>query len=564
MTERDAMTLLVEANPVRADELPGLDASILDGILARRRRPSRRVMLAAAIALAALAAALVATFATGGHHSSVSTGPLQDTLFSPTVARPLPAGKEVTLADASAVLGQPLVLPDTSMVRPADAGHVWIAGGPPSATAAVNFPSAGIFVEYTAPPPAQNPTATYQAIARENPRSFETIDLNGATALTVEQNTDDTGHNFGGVIFVLNGLEIRVFGHYDTATLLTVAESIVEQERPPKTVTLGIGSPPTIAHPLPGAELVSLPTAQAAFGAPIVQPDTPVVSPSDAGPVWMSSTYPYFTVVAVTYPGANVWVTYSWPVSNDGGYDDRLLRYHTTGNSSTHTVLLDGVPAQGVFHSWKKFGWSGFYPSMRFAAGGVDIRVVGRQKKATLEAIARSIVDRSEQPPAGRLGDIAGVQVYPYLRHGRQIFISNAAATLGAPVVLPDSPLTPAGGADAWAEGTCPHPGARPATTEVCAVWVSYPGSRLGVGYIRPPAYLGTGKEWRLQARLLGGRSSAVKLDGVPALSIHRNPAAGFPGRVELDLGGTRVVVAGDYSPTRLQEVARSIVARSR
>jgi hypothetical protein len=272
---------------------------------------------------------------------------------------------------------------------------------------------------------------------------------------------------------------------------------------------------------------------------------------------------PNLNVVAVTYPAADTWVTYSWPLSYDGGYDDRLLRYHTTGNSRTHTVLLDGVPAQGVFRSWKQFDWTGFYPSVRFAAGGVDIRVLGRQKKSTLLAIARSIVDRSEQPPAGRLGDVAGVQVYPYLGHGRQISVSSASATLGAPVVLPGSPLTPARGAQAWAEGTCPHPDVNPATTEVCAVWISYPGSRLSVGYIRPPAYLGTGKEWRLQARGLGGRSSAVRLDGAPALSIHRNPAAGYPGRVELDLAGTRVVVAGDYSPARLQEVARSIVARS-
>jgi hypothetical protein len=562
MTERDAMTLLTEANPVRAGDLPPLDASVVDRILAGRPRSRRVVALAAAAALAALAAVLIATLTTRGGSSRPSTGPMEASLFTPTVEHPLP-GKEVTLADASAELGQPIVLPDTSLVRPADAGHVWISGGPPNLTAAVNFPSAGVFVEYTAPPPSQDPTGTYQRIAQENPRSFETIDLNGATALTVKQNTDDTGHNFGGVVFVLNGLEIRVFGHYDAATLLTLAESIVDQERPPATQTLGFGSPPSVGHPLPGAQQVSLPMAAAAFGAPLVQPDTAGVGPSGAGPVWLVDR-PQLTMVAVTYPAANVWVDYSWPASYDGGYDDRLLRYHTTGNSSTHTVLLDGVPAQGVFHSWKQLGWSGFYPSVRFAAGGVDVRVAGRRRKATLLTIARSIVDRSEQPPAGQLGDVAGVQVYPYLGDGRQISLPEASATLGSPVVLPDSTLAPAGRAQAWAEGTCPHPAARPATTEVCAVWVSYPGSGLSVGYIRPPAYLGSGKEWRLQARGLGGRSSAVELDGTPALSIHRNPAAGYPGRVAFDLAGTRVVVAGDYSPARLQEVAQSIVDRSR
>jgi hypothetical protein len=84
------------------------------------------------------------------------------------------------------------------------------------------------------------------------------------------------------------------------------------------------------------------------------------------------------------------------------------------------------------------------------------------------------------------------------------------------------------------------------------------------VGYVRPPAYLGTGTEWRLQARGLGKRGHAVHLRGVPALSIQQNRGAGYPGRVELDLGGTRIVVAGNYPPSKLEAIAQSIVDRSR
>jgi hypothetical protein len=567
MSNRDVITLLAAANPVRGDELWLPDPNLVDRIVARRRRPSRRIALVGATALVVLAATLVAVFATGGRQPSPSLGSMEpgigsmDTLFSPTVARPLP-GAEVTLADASAAIGQPIVLPDTSLVSPADTGSAWVNGTFPNVTAAVAFPSRGMFIEYTTPPPLADMSATYQAIARENPHSFETVDLNGGTALAVKQNSDDTGRNFGAVVFVLNGVEIGVFGHYDEGPLQSAAQSIVDQESA-SSETLGIGSPPTLVHPLGGGKLVTLADAAHAFGGELVQSETAVVSPSDAGAVWLAGS-PQVTSVAVTYPRAHVWVHFTWPASYDGGYDDQLLRYHAYGSRITQTPLLDGVPAQVVFHSWKQPRWAGFYPSVHFDAGGVNVAIWGHQDKTTLEAIARSIVDRSESAPAGQLGNVAGVQVYPYLGHGKQISLSEASATLGSPVVLPDSPLAPTNGAQAWAEGTCPHPAATPATTEVCAVWISFPGSNLSVGYIRPPAYLGTGPEWRLQARGLRSHGSAVHLDGVPALSIHRRPGAGYPGRVEFDLGGTRVVVIGDYSPARLQEVARSIVDRSR
>ncbi len=561
MNENEAMRLLAEANPVRVDAIGGME---MPSSVFASRRSSKRLVLAAAMALLVLlAASLIGVFAFGSSTRHLERGgsmlvPL------PTLAHPLPPGaQQVSLSGATQALGASIVLPDSSFAAPSDVGAVWTHSEGPVTDVAVTFPDRALIVDYERPLQYPEPvSAMYETEAKQQPNLLSTINLNGVPALATAQNSDQFHQNFGAIEFVENGTVVRVMGHYDEPTLKAVAQSIVGQESTSSGTLLGVGSPPSLAHPLGNGKQVSLAEAARAFGGEIVQPDTGVVSESGAGAVWFVGD-PQVTTVAVTYPRADVWVTYTWPVSYDGGYDDRLLRYHANSRM-THSALLDGVPAQVVFHSWKSRRWSGFYPSVHFAAGGVNIAVEGRQDKTALEAIARSIVDRSEAPPAGQLGNVAGVQVYPYLGHGKQISLSAASATLGSPVVLPDSPLAPTSGAHAWAEGTCPHPGATPATTEVCAVWVSFPGSGLSVAYIRPPAYLGTASEWGLQARGLRSHGSAVHLDGVPALSIHRNPGAGYPGRVELDLDGTRVVVAGDYSPARLQEVARSIVDRSR
>jgi hypothetical protein len=544
MSERDTMALLAEANPVRAGELP-LDVELVDRIV-KGRQPSRRTAVVGAIALAALAASFAALFAVDGRRPGSPHGFMLSELPAATVAHPLGGAPEVTVAQASAAIGQPIVLPDTSFVSPSDAGHAWVSGTFPNVTAAVNFPTRGLFIEYTAPPPLPDMSASYQAIARQNPHGFETVELHGETALAVKQNTDDTGHNFGGVVFVLNGLEISVFGHYGTAALQSIAQSIFDQEAS-QAQPLGVGTPPTIDHPLSlGAKRVSLSDATSALGAPIVQPDTAVVNASDAGAVWTSGSA-QSVAVAVTYPGADVWVRYSRPLADEGGYGDRLAGKKVT--------ILDGVPTQVFFHDWTRAHWRGFYPSVEFAAGGTDVAVIGHQSKTTLEAIARSIIDRSAKPPAGQLGDVEAIQVYPYLPSARQIALADASSTLGAPVALPGDP------SQAWAEGTCPHPDAAPGSTEFCAVWVSFRGSSLSVGYVRPPQYVGTRGEWKLSKRL--GRSAHVlNVDGVPALAIDRDRAKGYPGRISFDLDGNRVVVAGDYATARLRAVARSIVDR--
>jgi hypothetical protein len=229
MNETDAMRLLAEANPVPTEALTALDTSVADRIVGRRRRPSRRLVLVAAIALAVLASALIAGITTGGHSGSSESSmePELSTIGVTSVAQ-LP-GKKVTLAEASTAIRQPIVLPDSSLVRASDAGAAWVSGRFPNVTAAVSFPSAGVFIDYTVPTPVPDMSVSYREIAQQNPRSFRTIELNGGTALAGKQNSDETGHNFGAVVFVLNGAEISVFGHYDEATLQAVAQSIIDR-----------------------------------------------------------------------------------------------------------------------------------------------------------------------------------------------------------------------------------------------------------------------------------------------------------------------------------------------
>ena len=48
-------------------------------------------------------------------------------------------------------------------------------------------------------------------------------------AQCVQENSDDTGANFGEIIFNVAGTEVRVMGHNDQATLQGLAESILSR-----------------------------------------------------------------------------------------------------------------------------------------------------------------------------------------------------------------------------------------------------------------------------------------------------------------------------------------------
>jgi len=226
-----------------------------------RRRPSwpslpplrLRFAVAAIAAICAAVLAVVFTGALGGSHhptfaenrASVGQGGTGDLLVPlPTLTHPLgfpPLAKQTTLSDATAALGTPIVLPNASFIQPSDAGPVWIdnlhdkEGNPVVTNVAVTFPTQGVIVGYTRPAPSDGSAAHFQAMAQSMPSPSgasegSVITLSGGVpALAVQQNSDDTGHNFGSIIFNMAGSEVRVMGHNDEATLQAMAPSILNQ-----------------------------------------------------------------------------------------------------------------------------------------------------------------------------------------------------------------------------------------------------------------------------------------------------------------------------------------------
>lgn len=161
----------------------------------------------------------------------------------PTVAQPLPAfaAKQTTLAKAQTALGQTIVLPQTAVLTPSDAGPVWMdsltnqESGVTTTNVAVTFPAQGMIIGYTRPAPSDGSAAHFQAMTQSMPSPSgasegQVISLNGGVpALAVQENSDDTGANFGSIIFNVGGAEVSVQGHNDQATLKMIAQSILSR-----------------------------------------------------------------------------------------------------------------------------------------------------------------------------------------------------------------------------------------------------------------------------------------------------------------------------------------------
>jgi hypothetical protein len=195
----------------------------------------RRSVLVIGLALVAVAVAAGVTLtgqnaasgqkATGGQYLS------RGLEAPPTLAHPLPGGTQISAADAAKTLGAPAVLPNSSLANPSNRGSVWARTVPGHEyDLAITFPSAGIIVQYDRPVPYPEPPAQmYQTEANQNPDSMSATDLGGVPALVTQQNSDQPGTNFGSIEFVIGGTRIAVLGHYDQATLKSVAQSIVDQ-----------------------------------------------------------------------------------------------------------------------------------------------------------------------------------------------------------------------------------------------------------------------------------------------------------------------------------------------
>jgi hypothetical protein len=94
---------------------------------------------------------------------------------------------------------------------------------------AVTFPSQRVIVESERPAPSNGSASHFQAMAKGIPDAQVVRLGGGVPALVVKQNSDQTGHNFGEVIFNVGGGEIRVVGHYGRITLQQAAQSILDR-----------------------------------------------------------------------------------------------------------------------------------------------------------------------------------------------------------------------------------------------------------------------------------------------------------------------------------------------
>src|SRR3954451_11040135 len=216
---------------------------MLGGVMRFLRVRNARKQHAALIGvlLASVGASFVGARLLQPQHHVDASAMVESPIPLPTVAQPLPAfaAKQTTLANAQTALGQTIVLPQTALLTPSDAGPVWMDSltdqqtGVTTTNVAVTFPAQGMIIGYTRPAPSDGSAAHFRAMAQSMPSPSgasegQVISLaGGVPALAVQENSDDTGSNFGSIIFNVGGAETSVIGHNDKSTLLGLAESLL-------------------------------------------------------------------------------------------------------------------------------------------------------------------------------------------------------------------------------------------------------------------------------------------------------------------------------------------------
>jgi hypothetical protein len=397
----DVLAQLAEANPVRVGDLAELDHPNLARRPARRRR-----LVAAAVIATAVAASLVGVFVLGGSTPDRSTSPHPRSKggVGPTgppgpigpfsVAHPI-YSPQVSPAEAAAAIGVPVVLPDTGLIRPADAGPMlaWRSRDV-RGLVAVTYPGKGLDIEYERPSPWSDPrSGGLVGYARHFSGSHMTR-LGRISALVIprkDDNIDHRGHKFGYVIFDINGLGVTVIGRYDEAALESVARSIVR-----RTPSVSVSSPGLNLVPVfPKRTPVSLGKVSRRLGVRVPLPGLRFLKRSTAAEGWAEGTCPpsggkASCLIWIPFPAERLSIFYErprphWPRTR------RQYRRYAERDRVTRYVELDGVPAWEI-----PTNVDGQSPgSIDFAVGGTRVVVSGHRKTAALEAIARSIVDRS-------------------------------------------------------------------------------------------------------------------------------------------------------------------------
>lgn len=358
----DLIAQLAAANPIHVEDIgPLAPPDLVEG-------RSGRLALAVAVVAAAVAASLVGIFAFGGNGKSTGR-----------VMPAIPPGF-APLADASKILGFPVVLPDTALVTPADAAKTvetvcvpkddTVDPGAGGCQVRVSFPGAGLTVTYVTFPGAQSLQTSYEQIKQQN-SGVELLSLGGVQALFVPQQDS-------WIQFELGGTQVTVEGAYDKGTLEAVAQSIVDRT-PAADIPAGIDLLPI---PQPWRR-ISLRTAAASFGAPLVLPRAAIAGP--AREVQADGTCRPGCLISIGFPRKRLSLLYQRPAFIS------VAELAKKVGGAGRLIKLNGVRALAV-------NVRGRLPSrwVAFVIDGTRVVVSGYRGEAALEAVARSIVDRSK------------------------------------------------------------------------------------------------------------------------------------------------------------------------
>lgn len=167
-------------------------------------------------------------------------------------------------------------------------------------------------------------------------------------------------------------------------------------------------------------------------------------------------------------------------------------------------------------------------------------------------------------PPVAAVPTLA----HPLPSFAKQTTLADAPATLGGPVVLPDSPVAaPETAGTVWV-ASLGDAQTGPSETTVA---VTFPTQGLIFEYTRPAPSDGSAAHFQAMAQGAVSPTGAqiaqvITLSGgVPALAVQQNSdatGANF-GEVIFNTGGTEVRVMGHSPEETLQSLAESILARS-
>lgn len=154
---------------------------------------------------------------------------------------------------------------------------------------------------------------------------------------------------------------------------------------------LGFGGMATLSQPLPPfGKQVSMADASSGLGTSVTLPNLALVSPVDAGSVWMASLQgpsgERSVSVAVTFPSQGLIIRYSRPPIPDP--QSNFENFVQDSPGSQVVSLNGGVPALAIAQLPDGSNWG----SIEFVAGGTNIVVMGHDDEATLQSVAQSIL----------------------------------------------------------------------------------------------------------------------------------------------------------------------------